>query len=231
MKRDAILVGAGLLGAITLGYAQSPAQPGDAKRGEAVAAQGTSSGVPPCAQCHAFSGASDSSGAFPRVAGQSAYYLVKQLREFASGEREDALMSPIAKKLSPEETADVAAYYADAQAPFPLLKPAAPELLKRGEQIAAVGDAARQIQSCNNCHGPSGTGEPPTIPYLAGQYQSYTALQIRMWQRGLRKNSPDEMAPVARKLDEADIAAVAAYYEQARSFDAASAPGVEKTSR
>ena len=54
-------------------------------------------GAPACAQCHAFNGGSDGSGAFPRIAGQSAYYLGKQLRDFTSGVRANAIMSPIAK--------------------------------------------------------------------------------------------------------------------------------------
>src|SRR5580704_8213903 len=57
-----------------------------------------------------------------------------------------------------------------------------------------------------------GAGEPPTLPYLAGQYALYIAFELRMWQRGYRKNSPDGMAVVARALDDREIAAVAAYY-------------------
>jgi cytochrome c553 len=91
-----------------------------------IAAQGTAS-VPACAQCHAFSGASDSSGAFPRIAGQSAFYLAGQMRDFASAQRINAIMSPIAKALSAEamgviakqlddqEIAAVAAFYQQAR--------------------------------------------------------------------------------------------------------------------
>jgi cytochrome c553 len=205
------------LGLITLAQAQSPERQPEPKRGAVIVAQGTAAGAPPCAQCHAFNGASDSSGAFPRIAGQSTYYLAKQLREFASGIRSNALMSPIAKALSPDDAADVAAYFAGLEAPFPPLKSADPALIKRGEELARVGSAERQIQSCDNCHGPGGAGEPPAIPYLAGQYASYIAFELKMWQQGFRKNSPDAMAVVSRKLDAQDISAVAAYYQQVRS--------------
>jgi cytochrome c553 len=57
-------------------------------------------------------------------------------------------------------------------------------------------------------------------PPLAGQYAPYIAFELRMWQRGYRKNSPDGMAVVARALDEREIAAVAAYYQQARGAGA-----------
>ena len=95
-------------------------------RGAVIAAQGTAAGAPPCAQCHAFNGVSDASGAFPRLAGQSAYYLAEQLRDFSSGVRASAIMSPIAKALSSEDIADVAAYYASINAPFLPLKAADP---------------------------------------------------------------------------------------------------------
>ena len=54
------------------------------------------------------------------------------------------------------------------------------------------------------------------MPYLAGQYAQYTASTLHMWKRGLRKNSPDMMAPIAKQLDDQEIAAVAAYYQQVR---------------
>ena len=101
--------------------AQSASQP-DAKHGAVIVAQGTSAGAPPCAQCHAFNGVSDASGAFPRLAGQSAYYLASQLQDFASNVRASAIMSPIAKALSPDDIADVTAYFAGVNAPFLPLK-------------------------------------------------------------------------------------------------------------
>jgi cytochrome c553 len=186
----------------------------DIARGAAIAAQGVAAGAPACAQCHAYNGASDGSGAFPRITGQSAYYLAKQLRDYVSGVRTNAVMTPIAKALSSADVTDVAAYYASVSAPFLPLKNAKPMLVKRGEQLATVGDAAKDLQSCNNCHGPGGAGEPPAIPYLGGQYARYTAFQLTMWKRGFRKNSPDSMADVAKRLNDQEIAAVAAYFQQ-----------------
>jgi cytochrome c553 len=186
----------------------------DIKRGAVIAAQGTAAGAPACAQCHAFNGASDGSGAFPRIAGQSFYYLSKQMRDFTSDVRVNAVMSPIAKALTPDDIADVAAYYAGVNAPFLPLRNSDPALIKRGKELAKVGSASKAIQACDNCHGPSGAGEPPAIPYLAGQYAPYIVFELRMWQRGFRKSSPDAMARVARQLDDQEIAAVAAYYQR-----------------
>jgi cytochrome c553 len=199
---------------VSLGRAQIPGHVPDAKHGAVIAAQGTPEGAPPCARCHAFNGQSDGSGAFPRLARQSADYLAKELHDFASGVRNDALMSQIAKSMSSDEIADVAAYYANTDAPFVPQKPVDPALLKRGEQLAKVGSATEQIPACNACHGPGGVGEPPAIPYLAGQYSQYIALNVQLWQKGLRKNSAGSMATIAAKLSPHDITAVAAYYQQ-----------------
>ena len=187
----------------------------DANHGAVIAAQGAA-GVPACAQCHAFSGASDSSGAFPRIGGQPAYYLEKQMRDFASSERVNAIMSPIAKALSADDIADVAAYYANNAGQFPPLATADAATYEKGQQLARVGDAVKGIQACNNCHGPDGAGIPPAIPYLAGQYAQYIAFEMQMWKRGLRKSSPGSMALIAKQLDDQQIAAVAAYYQQVR---------------
>jgi cytochrome c553 len=194
----------------------------DAKHGAMIAAQGTAAGAPPCAQCHAFNGVSDASGAFPRLAGQSAFYLAGQLRDFASGVRASALMSPIAKALSPDDIADVTAYFAGIHAPFLPLKAPNAALVKHGEELAKAGGPERL--HCDNCHGPGGSGEPPVIPYLAGQYAHYIVFTLQMWQEGFRKNSPDAMEVIAKKLDDQDLAAVAAYYQQVESHVEAALP-------
>lgn len=207
----------GPLGVVAPAHAQSQAHQPDPKYGAVIAAQGTAAGAPACAQCHAFNGGSDASGAFPRITAQSAYYLSEQLRDFSSGVRESAIMSQVARALSPDDVADIAAYYAGVDAPFLPLKAADPALIKQGEALAKVGDARRHIQNCDNCHGPGGVGEPPAIPYLAGQYAHYIEFTLQMWQRGFRKNSPDAMAVIAKKLDPREVAAVAAYYQQVHS--------------
>ena len=135
---------------------QSAGRQPDVERGAVIVAQGTAAGAPPCAQCHAFNGVSDASGAFPRLAGQSAYYLAGQLRDFASGVRANAIMSPIAKALSSDDIADVTAYFASVKAPFLPLKAPDAALVKRGEQLAKAGGPERL--HCDNCHGPGGAG-------------------------------------------------------------------------
>ena len=196
--------------------AQSGSRQPDIKRGAIIAAQGTAN-VPACAQCHAFSGASDSSGTFPRIAGQSAYYLAKQMHDYTSSARANPIMSPISKALSADEIADVSAYYASVDSQFPPLATADTAILEKGKELARIGDATKAVQGCNNCHGPDGAGATFTIPYLAGQYAQYISSQLQMWKRGFRNNSPESMAPIAKQLDDQQIAAIAAYYQQVRS--------------
>jgi cytochrome c553 len=187
----------------------------DVNRGAIIAAQGTAAGAPPCAQCHAFNGVSDASGAFPRLASQPAFYLAEQLHAYSSGIRLNAIMSAIAKALSEDDIADVTAYFAGVKAPFlPLATTANVTLLGQGEQLAKIGSEAKGVPGCSNCHGADGAGQPPTIPYLSGQYGHYIAFELYMWQHGFRKTSPDAMALFAKQLDDQDIAALAAYYQQ-----------------
>ncbi len=201
--------------------AQDNKRPADANRGAVIAAQGAA-GAPACAACHAFDGTSDTSGAFPRIDGQFASYLEQQMRDFVSSDRMNAIMSPIAKALSSGDIVDVAEYYANRSNQFLPLASADAAIVKKGQQLAQEG-AAKGILGCNNCHGPDGEGMPP-MPYLAGQYAQYTAFTLHMWKGGFRKNSPDLMAPIAKQLDDQEIAAVAAYYQQVRRPASAAAP-------
>ena len=213
----ASIIGAAALCSASPATAQDTKRPADAKRGAVIASQGNTATAPACALCHAFDGASDGSGAFPRIAGQSANYLSQQLRAYGSGVRANAIMAPIARALSPEDIADVASYYASLETPFPPLADANPDLVKRGKQLAETGNASKGIPGCDDCHGAEGAGRPPTLPYLAGQYASDIALQLRMWKRGFRRDNPVTMVLFAKELDDQEIAAVAAYYQQVRS--------------
>ncbi len=187
----------------------------DAARGAVLAIRGSPGGAPACALCHAYNGVSDGSGAFPRIAGQSAYYLGRQLHAFRTKLRDNAIMSPLANRLTDDEIADVSAYYAGVAAPFPpLANSDDPALLHRGEQLATLGKPVLGLPGCAICHGADGAGEAPTIPYLGGQYAHYLAFELQMWSAGFRRDSSDAMALIAPQLDAGEIAAVAAYYQQ-----------------
>jgi cytochrome c553 len=179
-----------------------------------IVAQGTARGAVACARCHGFDGASDGSGAFPRLDGQSAQYLADQLRHFASGHRQNALMQPIAKGLNDDEIDAVAQYYASLHAVTFPSRPVPAQLRELGKQVAEVGDLSVRVQACESCHGPNGEGERISgVPYLGGQYSHYISFQIEMFRQGYRKSQ--QMFVPAHNLNEQDIIAVADYFEQA----------------
>ena len=191
-------------------------QPGAQKtdttpRGAEIVAYGTAAGAVACARCHGFDGLSDRSGAFPILANQSADYLSKQLRDFASGTRLNGIMTPITKALKDEEIDAVAQYYATVHASAVPPPARSPELVKRGEALATTGDTARQVLPCAACHGAQGVGVPPVTPYLAGQYGQYIVSQMVMFNRGYRKNAL--MYTEAHNLAEGAYEALGAYFE------------------
>jgi cytochrome c553 len=107
-------------------------------RGAEIMAHGTSAGAFACAHCYGFDGLSGGSGAFPILANQSADYLSKQLRDFASGMRLNAIMTPIAKALKDEEIEAAAQYHASVHATTVPPPARSPELVKRGEALATT---------------------------------------------------------------------------------------------
>jgi cytochrome c553 len=207
-----LVIAAGLVWARSI-RARSPKP--DAQRGAAIVARGTEYGVAACARCHAFDGSAEGSGAFPKLSDMSAYYLQKELRDFASGSRADAIMSAIARRMTAEDITDVSEYYSGVHGMPTPAPPATADLLALGTRLATVGDQEKEIQACESCHGPQGRGENPAIPPLASQYAHYIAFQMRMWQMGYRRNdASQQMTNIARRLSPQDIEAIGLYFER-----------------
>jgi cytochrome c553 len=214
MKMLALLV-------LLLAPLAAPAQPPadrtgpDIANGELIAVGGGPGGLATaCFTCHGIRGEGDAAGAFPRLAGQYAFYLYKQLRDYAAETRPDAVMSPIARQLGDADMADVAAYYAAiVDAPYGAPPRVDARVLQHGRELAARGDPARGIEGCANCHGVEGRGMAPSFPYLAGQHAAYTRRELELWQQGLRRNDPLHlMEDIARRMTAKDIEAVALYF-------------------
>jgi cytochrome c553 len=168
----------------------------------------------PCEACHGVHGEGAPPAAIPRLAGQSADYLSKQLDDYESHTRDNVIMRNFARGLSGPERAQLGAYYATLTAPYTAetVQPSAQQLV-RGRQLAFQGDEAERVQACDNCHGPDGIGVPHSAPYLAGQSAEYLANQMKAWQAGTRKNDAGKlMVTIAKQLSSADIAAVSAYF-------------------
>jgi cytochrome c553 len=216
MTRTVVIVSA-LLG--MAGLAEAAGREGDPAAGEKIATRGVGNTVVACNFCHGNGGHGAEIKGIPYLAGLGSYYIHKQIDDYRSGARaRHPVMEEVAKELTPQQVADVVAYFAT----FELDLSPAPEstdadLVERGEQLAEMGDPERRVQACSNCHGPRGSGALPAIPPLAGQSARYITAQLRAWQQGDRSNDGGgQMGSVAARLDDASIAAVAAYYAQAR---------------
>jgi cbb3-type cytochrome c oxidase subunit III len=170
-------------------------------------AKGEASFTAVCAACH---GADGNSGApvNPKLAQQHPEYIVKQLQEFKSGKRANAVMSGMAATLSDDDMKNIAAWVGSKKAKTGFAKDK--ELVTLGERIYRGGIADRQIAACAGCHTPNGAGIPSQYPRLSGQHAEYTAAQLTAFRDGVRKNSV-QMAQVAAKLNDREIKAVADY--------------------
>ena len=160
-----------------------------------------------CAACH---GADGNSGvpANPKLAQQHPEYLVKQLQEFKSGKRANAIMSGFASTLSDADMKNIA-YWVTAKAAKPGFAKDK-ELVLLGEKIYRGGISDRQVPACAGCHSPNGAGIPAQYPRLGGQHADYAVAQLTGFRDGTRKNNL-QMTQVAAKLNDREIKAVADY--------------------
>jgi len=160
-----------------------------------------------CAACHGPDGNS-TTPTFPKLAQQHPQYTVKQLQEFKSGKRNNAVMLPFASMLSDSDMQNIAAWLA--------ARPAKPgfardkELVRLGERIYRGGIAERQIAACAGCHSPNGAGIPAQYPRLSGQHSDYTVAQMIAFRDGVRQNSV-QMNQVAARMNDREIRAVSDY--------------------
>ncbi len=160
-----------------------------------------------CAACHTADG-SRGSPANPILAGQHPEYLVKQLTEFKSGKRNNAIMKGFATTLSDEDMRNVAAFYASKSAKPGFAKNK--ELVALGERLYRGGDAGKAIPACAGCHSPNGAGIPAQYPRMAGQHADYTEAQLTSFRGGARGNNA-QMSAIANKMSDREIKAVADY--------------------
>ena len=199
---------ASLLIAATLALPALTAQAAETKAAaKPDLAKGEASYGAVCAACH---GADGNSGtpANPKLSQQHPEYLVKQLQEFKSGKRANAIMSGMVAALSDDDMRNIAAWLATKKAKPGFAKDK--ELVALGERIYRGGIAERNIAACSGCHSPNGAGIPAQYPRLSGQHAEYTASQLTGFRDGARKNSL-QMTQVAAKLNDREIRAVADY--------------------
>jgi cytochrome c553 len=197
-----ILSVASTLAAVGIGQAVAQTIKPDAAKGQTIAAN-------VCAACHMADG--NSAGApNPKLAGQHADYLVKQLREYKSKKRDNAVMAGMATPLSEADMQNVAAYFATQKSKPNFGKtPATRDL---GQKIYRAGIAEKGVPACAGCHGASGAGMPAQYPRLAGQHAAYTLEELKDFAEGKRANDANSMMrTVAAKMNEKEMSAVAEY--------------------
>lgn len=160
-----------------------------------------------CVACHAADGNS-TTPVNPSLAQQHPEYLVKQLSEFKSGKRDNAIMKGFASALSDDDMRNIAFWLADQKAKNGFAQEK--DLVRLGERIYRGGIADRRIAACAGCHSPNGAGIPAQYPRLAGQHAEYTASQLNAFRSGVRHNSA-QMTGVAAKMNDREIKAVSDY--------------------
>lgn len=156
-----------------------------------------------CTPCHGPTGISYANS--PNLAGQYATSIYKELRDYQSGARRNAIMNPMAQSLSDEAMRQIADYYAS------LPKPPASQLAPAPPPIVRWGAPMRNVAPCGSCHG--AIGHTLASPWLNGEPYAYLVQQLQAFHAGTRLNDVNgQMRAIAQGMSATEIAAAAAYY-------------------
>ena len=189
------LLSAALLAAPLLSHAQA-----DEARAKKII-----SGV--CFLCHGANGESGSE-VFPRLAGQHAEYIAKQLAQFQSGERKSSAMSEVSAKLTPDEMLALGKFYEKQSLTPEAAK--SPDLAAVGKYIYHQGNRFSGVAACASCHGADAKGSD-SLPRLAGQFAAYVETQLKQFHERKRTNDNAVMFVITEKMTPLEMAAVAEY--------------------
>jgi len=191
------------IGAAALGVA-ALVPPAHAQADEARARK-IANGV--CAMCHGDNGESTSE-VFPRLAGQNAEYISKQLKAFKSGARKSTAMAEMVAKLTEDEMLALGRYYEKMAPTRENVKDTG--LAAIGAYLYQNGNRFSGVPACASCHGPDGHGAA-NLPRLEGQFSGYLFTQLKQFSKRERTNDNVVMHTVAEKMTELEMAAVAEY--------------------
>jgi cytochrome c553 len=163
-----------------------------------------------CATCHGPQGQSGTDK-FPRLAGQKAPYLLKQMKDFASGQRKSPVMKTQTNRLTDSQMRAVALYYEQQIAGH---TPSDDALLSGvGRYVFERGNAFTALPACLACHGTDARGTN-ALPRLAGQHPGYIVAQMRSFAQRQRVNDASVMGVIANSMSELELQAVAIYLGQ-----------------
>ncbi|TDQ35476.1 c-type cytochrome [Thiopseudomonas denitrificans] len=166
-----------------------------------------------CQACHGADGNTTLMPTYPKLGGQGANYLFKQMLDIKTGERPVVEMTGMLDAMSDQDMKDIAAWYASQKGTTGY---ADPELAERGEALFRGGKLADGMPACSGCHSPDGAGlDLARYPKLSGQHADYIAKQLTDFREGDRYNDGDAMTmrDVAEKLSNKDIKALASYIQ------------------
>ena len=198
MKKALVVVFAGL----AMMASVSSFAKGDPAKGKALSAT--------CAACHGADGNSNNPE-WPKLAGQGEGYLVKQLLDYRSGARENAVMSAQAALIASDEDVEhLAAYFAAQQT---TAGAGDKEKVEEGRLIYKGGKVSAKVTACAACHGPTGAGnDAAKFPKIAGQHSTYLLAQLKMFRSGERANDAGQMMRnIASKMSDSDMEAIVEY--------------------
>jgi cytochrome c553 len=178
-----------------------------------------------CGFCHGVDGNSVMAR-FPRLAGQDQDYLLKELRDYKAGRRQndDNSMQTNVEEVSDGDLALAARYFAGLKLPP---APPAPKLTAQvilGATLYQHGRPATatslKVPACATCHG-DGAFMSYIVPHLGNQHAGYIEKQLEDFRSGRRGNDPKRvMETIAGRLSPAEIKAVARYLGSVADPDA-----------
>jgi len=214
------------LGASAATGNELPTQEGVEEVVEAAAPAATTEEAPPlvadaaagaaksavCGGCHGPDGNAPNP-AWPKLSGQQAEYIVKQLRDFQAGRRADPMMTAMAAPLTSQDIVNLAAHFERLEK---RTTPGDPSAAKLGERLYLEGRPDEKVMACVGCHGLKGEGFAVGIeggfPAIGGQNPAYLTKQLESFRLGARTNDYESlMQMVTADLSDEEIASLVAY--------------------
>ncbi|MGC1459101.1 MAG: c-type cytochrome [Steroidobacteraceae bacterium] len=171
------------------------AQAGDPVHGKAISYT--------CLGCHGVAGYRNAypNYSVPKLVGQHPEYLIAALQEYKADQRSHFTMHAQASRLTDQDMADIAAFFAGT-------------VLQPGPVPANAPPAPAAVAVCAACHGATGISVVPNYPILAGQYPDYLRREIAEYKDGGRKNPI--MSAMSATIKDSDVDALAEYFSKMR---------------
>lgn len=159
-----------------------------------------------CALCHGQDGQS-LSPLYPKLAGQHAAYITKQIFNFKTGQRSGTVMTDVANTLLAADVRRVARYFSSL--PISPQLPTDLGIVEFGRQLYLHGVPERSVSACVSCHGAGARGGAQ-MPRLASQHAEYLTRQLLAFRSNARGNDKGMHGSVYA-LGDFDIRALGEY--------------------